>query len=476
MPPGSLPAVPALERTVDAVLIGGGGASYPAAVELARAGLKVLLVDDKGLLGGVCLYAGCVPSKAIRDQALKVRDAASLGLRVDPDELWAKIVEFKDRVQAEMFRQLSWLIKQYPDSLTFVKGWATIRGANRVEVSTEEGPLTVNARYIHIGAGSVSAPLKVPGGEGVRTSDWLYEYRRSAASLPDSVVIVGAGYIGVEAAEWMSLLGVKVTLVEMMDRPLPTAPLDISRAALRHLQKLGVDVLLGARVSTIAREGGQVRVRAVREGGEAVELTSDEVIAAVGRRPRLEGYGLESLVAEGLEVRNGAISVDEGMRTSLANVYAAGDVTGGPMLYHAALKESLVAARNMLLGRKAYSMNPRTVPFVIYTYPELAYVGYTEEELKAMGIKYEVVRYSMKANSYSVIKGHTDAWVKFVVEPSSGAILGAQAYSVDAASIVTAAALAMEGGMRSSDLYWLAAPHPSALEALDEAFRSHQGT
>ncbi len=464
-----------MERRLDAVMIGGGGACYPAAFELARAGWKVAVVDDRGLLGGVCLYAGCVPSKAFREWALRLSDAQALGARIDPDEMWARAVEAKDRVQEQVFSQLSWLASQLSENLEFIKGWAMVQGPSSVLVKAEGGERRLEARYILLGPGSEPVVPNVPGSELAVTSDWLYSFRSSIRSLPDSVAIVGGGYIGLEAAELLSRFGVKVTLVEMMDRLLPTAPVDISRAALRLMQARGVDVRLRYRASSIERRDGHLVLRAVRDDGSAIDVEADTIIMAVGRRPRLSGYGLEALQAHGLELEGNAISVNSGMRTSLPNVYAAGDVIGKAMLYHAALKESLIAARNMVLGRDLYQMDFHQVPFVIYTYPELAYVGYTEEELKAMGVQFATIRYSMKANSYSLIKGHGDTWVKVLVEKGSRRVLGVQAYAVDAHAIVTAFMATMELGATLEDLYWMAAPHPSSMEALPESARSFYG-
>lgn len=456
----------------DAVFIGGGGASYPGAFELAKRGWKVLLVDDKGLLGGVCTYAGCVPSKALRRWALTVMDAEVRGgVRLDPDELWRRAVEAKDRVQSEVFRQLRWVADQLSESLDFVKGWATIRDEKRVIVRSEGDERTVETRYLHIGAGSVNVILDIPGKELAITSDDLYRHEGTPNDLYDSVVIIGAGYVGVETAYTLSMFKVKVTLLEMMDRPLPNMPIDLSRSVLRGLQRLGVDVRLGSRAASISKKDGRLSVRALKRDGSAFEVEGDAVLIAVGRRPRTEGYGLEALRAAGLDYTDKGIRVSPYMRTTVPNVFASGDVTGGAMLYHAAVVGSLAASRNMEAGADVYQYNDRLVPRVVFTYPEAGYVGLTEDELRASGIQYDVIRYSMKANSATLIEGHSDSWVKLLVERGSGKVLGAEAYAPEAASILTAVAVSMIGGLRTSDLYWLAAPHPTPMESLAEGFR-----
>ncbi len=456
----------------DVIYIGGGGASYPGAFELAKKGKKVLLVDDKGLLGGVCTYAGCVPSKALRRWGLTLMDAEVRGgVRIDPDELWGRAVDAKDRVQSEVFRQLRWVAGQLHDNLDFVKGWATIRDERRATVRTEEGERTVETRFMHVGAGSVNVVPDIPGKELAITSDDLYRYEGTPRELYDSLIIIGAGYVGVETAYALSMFKVKVTLIEMMDRPLPNMPIDVSRSVLRGLQKLGVDVKLGSRASSISRRDGRLLVRAARRDGSASEVEGDAVMISVGRRPRVEGYGLESLAGTGLDYSARGVKVNAYMRTTLPNVFASGDVTGGAMLYHSAVVGSLTAAKNIEAGADTYQYNDRLIPRVVFTFPEAGYVGLSEDELRASGVQYNVIRYSMKANSASLIEGHTDSWVKLLVDSKSGRVLGAEAHAPEAASILTAVAVSMMGGLKGSDLYWLAAPHPTPMEAMAEGFR-----
>ncbi|MGC9071494.1 MAG: dihydrolipoyl dehydrogenase family protein [Acidilobus sp.] len=465
-------ALMALQGKFDVVFIGGGGASYPGAFELAKRGMRVLLVDDRGLLGGVCTYAGCVPSKALRRWGLAIRDAeVRASVKVDPDEVWRKAIEAKDKVQSEVFKQLGWLAEQLHDNLELVRGWAVVRDGRAVSVKTEDGERTVETRFIHIGAGSVNVIPGIPGKELAMTSDNLYGYLSTPRQLPGSIAIVGAGYVGVETAYVLSMYKVKVTLVEMMSRPLPNMPLDVSRSVLRGLQRMGVEIHLGVKASSIDRRGGAKVLRVIKDDGTALEVEADEVMLAVGRRPRLEGYGLESLASSGLEYTKEGVKVNEYMRTSVPNVYAAGDVTGGAMLYHAAVLGSLVASRNIAAGQDVHRFDLHLIPRVVFTYPEAGYLGYTEDELSRMGIRYGVVRYSMKANSSSLIEGHADSWVKVLVERGTGSVLGVEAYAPEAPSILTAFAISMRGGLRAEDLYWTAAPHPTPMEVVGEAFR-----
>jgi dihydrolipoamide dehydrogenase len=451
----------------DAAFIGGGSASLFGALELARAGLKVVIVEDRENLGGTCLNAGCVPSKALREWAIRVDNAVSLGARVDPDEAWRRAVNATERVQSRLFSQLRWLVEQLSENLTLLRGWATITGDRSLRVSLKDGgEAEVSFRYLHIGAGSVDFIPEIPGRELCMTSEDFYAYSRTPRDLPDSMVIVGGGYIGVEMAEILSRFGVKVTLVESADRLLLNMPIDISRAALSLLQRRGVDVRLGYSASAVEVRGDAKVLRAVARDGSAVEVRGDEVLMAVGRRPRLSGYGLEVL---GLELEGG-VRVSEGMRTSVPNVFAAGDVTGRLMLEHAAAKGGLVAARNMLLGRDLYRMSYVDVPQVVYTVPEMGVVGYTEEQLKSMGVKFDVIRYSLQAEAYSLTVGGQEGWVKVLVD-ESGRVMGAQAFAPDASSILTAFAMAMNSGLDSEGLYWLAVPHPSPMEPITDAFR-----
>ncbi len=458
-------------RRVDTAFIGGGGASYPGAFELARAGQAVLMVDEKGNLGGDCLYAGCIPSKAVRTRIL---DYTSTTNKVDPEEVWRAAVELKEWVQDIRYEQHMEEIKEHEPNLTFVKGWATVEGPNRVRVSTEEGEFEVETRNLVIGAGAENVVLNIPGKEFTISSDHLFAYRKAMRKPPRSLVIIGGGYIGVEVADMLSRIGVHVAIVEMMDRLLPNMPPDVSKAALQRMQEAGVEVHLGFSAAGIDRRGESKVLRARSKDGRELELEAEEVLMAVGRRPRTKGYGLEALQAQGLELDRGAIKVTPGMKTTLPNVYATGDVTGRAMLFHAAVKESIVAAKNILAGgREVYRFNYHSVPYTVFTYPEIAVVGYSEEELQASGVPYEVVLYRLAGDAQSQIVGHREGWMKILLERESLRVLGFQAYAHNAADLSAVFAVAIENNLSAKNLAWVPGPHPLTFEAINYAMRPY---
>ncbi|MGC9071800.1 MAG: dihydrolipoyl dehydrogenase [Acidilobus sp.] len=456
---------------VDALFIGGGGASYPGAFELAKAGQSILMVDEKGNLGGDCLYAGCIPSKAVRT---KILDYTSTTNRVDPEEVWRAAIELKEWVQDIRYEQHMEEIKEHEPNLAFIKGWATIEGPNRVHISTEEGGFEVETRNLVVGAGAEHVMLNIPGKELSITSDEFFAYRKAMRKPPRSLAIIGGGYIGIEVADMLSRIGVHVTMVEMMDRVLPNMPPDLSKAALQRMQEAGVEVHLGFAAAGIEKRGEHKVLKAKSKDGKELEVEAEEVLMAVGRRPRTKGYGLEALQAQGLELEKGAIKVTTGMKTNMPNVYATGDVTGKAMLFHAAVKESVVAAKNILTGgREVYRFNYHSVPYTVFTYPEIAFVGYAEEELQAIGVPYEVVFYKLAGDAQSQIKGHREGWMKILLERESLRILGFQAYAHDAADLSAIFAVAIENNLTAKNLAWVPGPHPLTFEAINYAMRPY---
>ena len=456
------------EKRFDVAFIGGGGAAYPGAFELAKSGLSVLMVDEKGNLGGDCLYAGCIPSKAVRT---KILEATSTNRKVDPDEVWQEAVALKEEVQDIRYQQHLEEIKEHEPNLTFLKGWATIESPNKLRVKTDDGEIEVETKRLVIAAGAEHVIINIPGKELAITSDALFAYRKTMKKLPRSLAIIGGGYIGVEVADWLSRLGVKVSIIEMMDRLLPNMPPDLSAAAMQRMKEDGVDVYLRAPAAAIERHGEVKVVKAKDAEGRTVEVEAEEVLMAVGRRPRTRGYGLEALEAQGLELEKGAVKVTPGMRTSLPNVYATGDVTGKAMLFHAAVKESIIAAKNILLNREAYTFNYHSVPYTVFTYPEIALVGYTEEELKSMGVQYDVIYYKLAGDAQSQIVRHREGWMKILIERESLRVLGFQAYAHNAAELSAVFALAIENNLTARNLAWMAGPHPLTFEAINYAMR-----
>jgi dihydrolipoamide dehydrogenase len=464
----SIQVVRMSQKDFDVIFIGGGGASYPGAFELAKAGKKVLMIDNKGNLGGDCLYAGCIPSKTVRT---KILEFTSANKEIDPEKVWNEVVKLKEYVQDIRYQQHMEEIREHGPNLTFVKGWATILSSNKVKVEGEEN-FEANTKYLVIGTGAEHIILNIPGKDMVITSDDLFAYQKTMKKVPKSIAIIGGGYIGVEVADMLSRLGVEVSIIEMMDRLLPTMPLDLSKAAESHMKEAKVNLYLNSPVASIEKKGDKKIVKANSKSG-VIEVEADEVLMAVGRKPRLKGYGLENLEKDGLKIERNAIWVSPSLRTSLFNVFATGDVTGKAMLFHAAVKESIIAAKNILIGRDAYRMNYHSVPFTVFTYPEIGLIGYTEEELKSLGIPYDVVDYKLAGDAQSQITNHREGWMKIFLEKETLRILGVQVYSHDAAELMGAFAVALENGLTAKNLAWVCGPHPLTFESINYAMRSY---
>lgn len=456
------------DKEFDVIFIGGGGASYPGAFELAKAGKKVLMVDNKGNLGGDCLYAGCIPSKTVRT---KILEFTSTNKNINPEEVWNEAVKLKEYVQEIRYQQHMEEIREHEPNLTFIKGWATILSPNKVKVEGEEN-LEATGKYLVIGTGAEHVILNIPGKDLVITSDDLFAYQKTMKQLPKSIAIIGGGYIGVEVADMLSRLGVEVSIIEMMDRLLPTMPYDLSKAAESRMKEAKVNLYLNSPVSSIEKKGEKKVVKANGKD-KVVEVEAEEVLMAVGRKPRLKGYGLENLEKEGLKVEKGAIWVSPSLRTTLSNVFATGDVTGKAMLFHAAVKESVIAAKNILIGRDAYRMNYHSVPFTVFTYPEIGMIGYTEEELKSMNLPYDTVYYKLAGDAQSQITNHREGWMKLFLDKETLKILGVQVYAHDAAELMGAFAVALENGLTAKNLAWVCGPHPLTFESINYAMRPY---
>ncbi|MDP8002661.1 MAG: dihydrolipoyl dehydrogenase [Caldisphaera sp.] len=457
------------EKKFDVIFIGGGGASFPGAFELAEAGKSVLIVDNKGNLGGDCLYAGCLPSKAVRTKILEYTTTAK---NIDPEKIWTEVVETKERIQETIYNQFSGLIKMHEPNLTFAKGWATILSPNKVKVEGNEENFEAEGKYLVIAAGAENVILNVPGKEFVITSNDLFAYQKTMKKLPKSIAIIGGGYIGVEAADMLSRLGVHISIIEMMERLLPTMPVDISKAAEQRMRDAGVEFHLNSPLASIEKKG---ELKIVKASGKDKEVTveAEEVLMAVGRKARTKGYGLETLQKEGLLVERGGIAVSPSLRTTLNNVFATGDVTGKAMLFHAAVKESLIVAKNILTGKDTYRMNYHSIPFTIFTYPEISMIGYTEEELKSLGIQYEVVNYTLAGDPQSMVTNHTEGWMKIFIEKESLRLLGAQIFAHNAADLIGAFTVAMENNLTAKNLAWSCMPHPLTFESINYSMRPY---
>jgi dihydrolipoamide dehydrogenase len=443
-----------LPEKFDLVVIGGGPGGYPAAVRASQLGLNVALVEADRL-GGECTNYGCIPTKAMLYPTQAAWALRRLGGRADIG--FDRVLSFAREMAERVSGGVETLLRGY--GVEVVKGRARVKGRGVLEVEGY-GELRFDKLIVATGTKPSHLPGLEPDGEVVHDNRTILGLK----GKPGRMLIVGGGYIGVEYATVMARLGVEVHLVEVMDRLLPAMDRDFSRVVERHLRALGVKVYLSSRVEGVERREGYVKASVSGPKGR-VEVEADTVLVAVGRRPNTAGLGLERLGVE-LDER-GYVRVNSGMETSARGVYASGDVAGPPLLAHKAFLQAVVAAERAA-GDHSAAYDPRAVPAVVYTEPELASAGMTLEEARKAGFDAEEKRYPLAAMPRVSMEGCRDCFIKVVYERGTGAILGVHVAAPHASEIIAEAVLAMEMGATLEDLALTIHPHPTVSEALRE--------
>ncbi len=461
--------------TYDVIVIGGGPGGYVAAIRAAQLGLKTACVEKRGSLGGTCLNIGCIPSKALLQSSEKYAEAqhalAQHGIKISGVALdLAALMARKDKVVGDNTRGVEFLFKK--NKVDYVKGAARFVAPDRLAVAPIDGgeARELTAKSIIIATGSDIVPL--PGVEIDEKTIVSSTGALSLPTVPKSLVVVGGGYIGLEMGSVWRRLGSAVTVVEFLDRITPGMDGELSKNLQRVLTKQGFTFRLGTKVVAAKRgKNGVTLTLEPAQGGAREELTTDVVLVAIGRRPYTEGLGLETI---GVTVDNkGRIKVDENFATNVKGVYAIGDVIAGPMLAHKASEEG-VALAEMLAGETSH-VNYEAIPAVIYTWPEVASVGRSEEELKSAGIAYKVGKFPFSANSRARANADTEGFVKILADAKSDRVLGVHIIGPDAGTMIAEAALAMEYGASAEDIARTCHAHPTLNEAVKEAALAVEG-
>jgi dihydrolipoamide dehydrogenase len=455
-----------LRHDVEVAIIGAGGAGYPAAFLLAAAGRSVLLVDPIGILGGDCLAEGCVPSKAVRERALALATARSLAdpsLPADDQKRnWSAVLQHKDQVQRLRYNQHREELSHA--RIELVKGVASIVGERTLEVESAAELAEVRFAELVIATGSAPSRLEIKGRELAITSHELFRLGTDL-EFPSEPVIIGGGYIGVECASMLEHLGARPVVLELAPQLLAGFNPALAEFLHRSLSER-VSIVLGAEVLSIEAEHGRRRVR-YRRGGATHDVVGDAVVMATGRVEVLP-EGMDHL---GLNA-TGPIPVDATLRTSNPSVWAPGDVNGKAMLFHAAVRESIVVAHNILAGAKsADRMNFASVPFTVFTDPELASVGLGAKAAREAGYEIEVARYDYERDARAQILGATNGYLELVFDAHSAQLLGAHIAGVDAAQLIAPLALALDQRLGARALAQVAFPHPMLSEGINAAAR-----
>ncbi len=453
--------------TYDLVVIGTGPGGYVAAIRAAQLGMKVAVVEKRATHGGTCLNVGCIPSKALLHASKRYTEAAdgfaAMGIKVRPELDLPAMLAFKDAGVKGNVDGVEFLLKK--NKIDAVQGKGRIAAAGKVEVTAPDGKKqTLETKAIVIATGSEVAAL--PGiaidEETVISSTGAL----SLASVPKRLVVIGGGYIGLELGSVWSRLGSQVTVVEMLDRLAPGLDGEVAKQLQRVLTKQGLAFKLGTKVVSVETKGKSVKLTLEPAGGGKSEtLDCDVVLVAVGRVPNTQGLGLAELHVK--TDNRGRIAVDEKFAASVPGIYAIGDVINGPMLAHKAEDEGIAVAE--ILAGQAGHVNYDVIPSVIYTAPEVASVGRTEEDLKAAGIDYKVGKFPFTANGRAKVNRTTEGFVKVLAEEGTDRVLGVHIIGADAGTMIAEAAVLMEFGGSAEDLARTCHAHPTLNEAVKEA-------
>jgi dihydrolipoamide dehydrogenase len=461
-----------MAENFDVIVIGGGPGGYVCALRAAQLGLNAAVVESRGALGGTCTNVGCIPSKALLQSSHLFEEAnhtfAGHGIKLSKVELdLPTMMARKDDVVKQNTSGIEFLLKK--NKIAYLKGYGRItkaaRGAHEVAVKDDKGAETTYVtKYVVIATGSDVTPLP-----GITIDEKTVVSSTGAlklANVPKSMVVIGAGVIGLEMGSVWRRLGTEVTVVEYLDVILPPMDGEIRKQMQRILEKQGMKFKLGHKVTEAKPGKGGVAVKIEpAKGGEAESLTADIVLVAVGRRPFTDGLGLKEI---GVTVSNrGFVEADEHFQTNVEGIFAIGDVIGGQMLAHKAEEEG-VAVAEILAGQPGH-VNYDVIAGVVYTWPEVAGIGKTEEQLKEAGIAYNVGKFPFTANGRARANGDTDGFAKILADQATDRVLGCHIIGPEAGDLIMEVAVAMEFGASSEDIARTCHAHPQLGEVVKEA-------
>ncbi len=447
----------------DVIVIGAGPGGYVCAIRCAQLGLKTAVVEGRDALGGTCLNVGCIPSKALLHASHSLHEAeenfAKMGLNVaKPDVDWAKMLDYKQGVIDGNTKGIEFLFKK--NKIDWIKGWASIPEAGKVKVGDD----VHEAKNIIIASGS--EPSALPGieidEETVVTSTGALALNK----VPESMVVIGAGVIGLELGSVYKRLGTKVTVVEFLDVITPGMDGEVQKTFQKMLKKQGLDFVMGAAVQGVTKGDGKNTVTyKMRKDDSEASIEAEVVLVATGRRPYTTGLGLDTIGVELTE--RGQIKTDSHYATNVKGVYAIGDAIAGPMLAHKAEDEGMAVAE--IIAGQAGHVNYEVIPGVIYTAPEVASVGKTEEQLKEEGRAYKVGKFSFMGNGRAKAVFMGDGFVKILADKETDRILGCHIIGPAAGDLIHEVCVAMEFGAAAEDLARTCHAHPTFSEAVREA-------
>ena len=455
-----------MSEKFQAIVIGGGPGGYVCAIRLAQLGLKTACIESRGSLGGTCLNIGCIPSKSLlnlSEEFHKVKNLSNKGIEVGDIKLnLAKMMKSKDKAVTVLTKGVEFLLKK--NKVTYFKGLGSFKSKNQILVKDDKNNETVlESEKIIIATGS--APVSLPG---IEFDEKIIISSTGALSLekvPNKMVVVGGGYIGLEMGSVWSRLGAEVHVVEFLDHITPGMDKEISQEFMKILKKQGIHFHMQHKVEEIKKNNSGAIIKTKDKDGNTKEFTCDVVLISVGRKANTEGLNLEKV---GIELDNKKrIKTDKNFQTNLNNIYAIGDVIAGPMLAHKAEDEGIAVAEN-IAGQSGH-VNYETIPGVVYTTPEVAAIGKTEEQLKQDKISYKIGKFSFMANSRAKAIDDTEGFVKILADEKTDKVLGAHLIGPHAGELIAEIGIAMEFGASAEDIARTCHAHPTFSEAVKEA-------
>ncbi|KEY19658.1 dihydrolipoyl dehydrogenase [Kaistella antarctica] len=451
----------------DVTVIGSGPGGYVAAIRCAQLGFKTAIIEKYPTMGGTCLNVGCIPSKALLDSSEHFynakHDFANHGIIInDPVADIGRMVARKNEVVDQTTKGIQFLMDK--NKITVFEGVGSFESATQIKVTKNDGATeTIDSKYTIIATGSKPStlPFITLDKERIITSTEALELKE----IPKHLIVIGGGVIGLELGSVYKRLGSEVTVVEFMDKIIPTMDASLSKELNKVLRKQGMKFNLSTGVQSVERNGDTVKVTAKDKKGEEVVFEGDYVLVAVGRSPYTKGLGLENAGVD-LDER-GRVKTNEHLQTNVSNIYAIGDVVAGAMLAHKASEEGTLVAE-LIAGQKPH-INYNLIPGVVYTWPEVAAVGKTEEQLKAEGVAIKVGNFPMRALGRSRASGDVDGFIKVIADEKTDEILGVHMIGARAADLIAEAVVAMEYRASAEDISRMSHAHPTYAEAMKEA-------
>jgi len=454
-----------MSEKFDVTVIGGGPGGYVCAIRSSQLGLKTACIESRGTLGGTCLNIGCIPSKSLlnlSENFHKAKNFEKFGIETGEIKLnLEKMMKSKDKAVTVLTKGVEFLLKK--NKVTYFKGTGSFKNQNQISIINNKEETTIETKNTIISTGS--EPVSLRGIEFDEEKILSSTGALSISKLPKKMVVVGGGYIGLEMGSVWSRLGTEVQVIEFLDHIIPEMDKEISTEFMKILKKQGIKFELKTKVEKIIKSKNGVIIETFSKEGKKNKFEADVVLISVGRRPYTKNLNLEKM---GVELdKRGSVKVNKNFQTNIKNIYAIGDVIEGPMLAHKAEEEGIAVAE--LISGQSGHVNYDTIPGVVYTSPEVASIGKTEEQLKEKGINYKIGKFPFLANSRAKVIDESEGFVKILADSTTDKVLGVHIIGQHAGEMIAEMSVAMEFGASSEDIARTCHAHPTFSEAIKEA-------